>query len=113
MTDRPTRTKPRSQSADGSPCIARSPRSADGTAPEQVESELIAKARVVLAGLDLNRRAVVLSASWHPFIPNFGLGDRIVRSLQRRGLLRKVRLASYTVTDLGREVARLLSEVQS
>lgn len=154
MTDRPTSTKPRSQSADGSPCIARTSTSADGTAPG--ESELTAKAREVLAGLSKAQRDAVSDvatksvpcctaesfAAMAPIAredavqrdrmrnvirnsdgtPKFRDTTVMVSIATARVLLRK-RLAVHTYahrtyamvlpTDLGREVARLLSEVQS
>lgn len=74
------------------------------------DTDLTTRARAVLADLDVNRRAVIIAAGWETFIPRAGLGEKLVRSLQRRQILRKCSAASYRLTELGREVARLLAE---
>lgn len=56
MTDRPTSTRPRSQSVDGLEGSPRSPTSA-GSAESAPDSELTARAREVLAGLPVEPRA--------------------------------------------------------
>lgn len=110
MTDRPACTKPRTEAPGDCVGSSRTPSSAP-VEPTTGDSELTRRAREVLAGLP---KHLQWDIGLDKVQGEFCLPAREARALERAGCVdvltkRRAKLPRVVLTDLGREVARLLA----